>query len=222
MRPVLGMAALFLAAPLMAQGTDVTIQLAGRVPAPVIQVVQALADSAIAAGVPSAPLVQKALEGAAKSVPADRIIAALHVLLGREVSALSALRRGGIASPGDADIEGAVFALSAGLADSDVSSITRAGDGTYSAASTLRVAGTLAALGVPEAGTVQLVSIALAQGVSPGELATFPGSVQAAMAHGMSPGQGAAGLARALGHENGNNGNGNGNAKGKGKGRGKP
>lgn len=214
MRPALGFVALFLAAPLAAQRADIASQLAGRVPAPVIQAVQALADSAALAGVSSAPLVQKALEGSAKNVPPDRIVAALHTLYGREVTALAALRRGGLAAPGEADVEGAVFALSAGLADSDVSSLTKAGDGTYAAASTLRVAGTLAALGVPAAGTVQLVSIALAQGVSPGELATFPGSVEASMAHGMSAGQAAAGLARAQGHVNGNNGNGK--AKGRG------
>ena len=210
------LAAALFTAPLNAQGTDVTVQLAGRAPASVIRVVQALADSAVRAGVPDAPLVQKALEGSAKNVPPERVIVALHALFRREVTALAALRRGGLAAPASADIDGAVFALSAGLADSDVSSITHAGDGTYAAASTLRVAGTLAALGVPAGGTVQLVSLALAQGISPGELATFPGSVEAAMAHGGTPGQAAAGLARALGHENGNNGNG----KSKGRGRG--
>lgn len=208
------------AASLEAQGTDVATQLAGRVSVPVVHVAQSLVDSAIHAGVPSAPIVQKALEGAAKNVSDDRIIAALRTLYGREVSALAALRRGGMAAPAEADVDGAVFALSAGLADSDISSIVHAGDGTYAAASTLRVAGTLAAIGVPASGTVQLVSMALAEGVSPGELATFPGSVEAAVAHGMTPAQAAAGLAHAQGHVNGNNGNGN--SKGKGKGRGKP
>lgn len=208
--------AIVAAAPLSGQGTDIGPQLAGRVPAPVIRVVQVLADSAGRTGVPADLLVQKALEGAAKNVDPDRVIAALHALYARELAARSALVRGGIVAPGAADVEGAVFALSAGLGDSDVSSITRAGDGTYAAAATLRVAGTLAALGVPAAGTVQLISVALAEGISPGELATFPGSVEAAVAHGMSPGQAAAGLARAKGHTNVNSG------KGKGKGRGKP
>ncbi len=213
--------AAFAATSLKAQGTDVTAQLAVRVPAPVVRVVQSLADSALRTGVPSAPIVQKALEGAAKNVSDDRIIAALRTLYAREISALAALRSGGISAPADADVESAVFALSAGLADSDISSIAHAGDGSYTAASTLRVAGTLAAIGVPAAGTVQLVSVALAEGVSPGELATFPGSVEAAVAHGMTPAQAAAGLARAQGQANGNSGN-HGSNKGKGKGRGKP
>lgn len=215
MKPVPGLAAaLLIAAPLTAQGIDLTTQLAGRVPPPVILAVRSLADSADHTGVPAALLVQKALEGAAKNVPPDRIVAALHALYRREVSALAALRRGGIVAPGEADVDGAVFALSAGLADSDVSSITRAGDGTYSAASTLRVAGTLAALGVPADGTVRLVSMALAEGVSPAELATFPGSVEAGIGHGMSPAQAAAGLARAKGQANENNGNNKGKGRG--------
>ena len=216
MKRVLGILTLTLSAPLAGQATDVTAPLAGRVPAPVLQAVRALADSAALLGVPAAPLAQKALEGAAKGVAPDRVIAALHTLLGREVTARDALRRGGVESPAGADIEGATFALNTGLADSDVSAIVRAGGSAYAPATTLRVAGTLAALGVPAAGTVQLVSTELAAGVSVGDLGTLPGSVESALAHGMSPAQAAAGLARAQGHVNGNNGQGK--AKGRGKG----
>lgn len=193
---IFGVAA-FAAAPLAAQGTDVAAQLSGRVPAAVIQAAQSLGDSATAAGVPVSPLVQKALEGAAKNIPADRVIAALQTLYSREVTALGALRQGGISAPDGAAVEGATFAMGAGLSASDVSAIARAGGETYAAATTMRVAGTLAALGVPAAGTVRLVSVALASGVAPGDLAGFPGSVESAMARGMTPAQAAEGLARA-------------------------
>lgn len=193
---ILGLAALW-AAPLAAQGTDVAAQLSGRVPAAVIHATQSLADSAAVAGVPVSPLVQKALEGAAKNIPADRVIAALQVLFGREVTALGALRQGGIAAPDGPAVEGATFAMGAGLSPSDVAAIAHAGGQTYAAATTMRVAGTLAALGVPAAGTVRLVSVALAAGVAPGDLTSFPGSVESAMAHGQTPAQAAEGLARA-------------------------
>lgn len=197
MNRVLGFAIAALGAGrLSAQGTDVTAQLRGRVPPPVVLAAQSLADSAARAGVPAGPLVQKALEGAAKNVTADRVVAALQTLLGREIAGRLALRRGGMPSPAGPDVEGATFALSAGLSDSDVSSLARASGGGHGAATTLRVAGTLAAMGVPAAGTVQLLSAALAAGVPPGELGSFPGSVEAAMTRGMTPAQAAAGLSR--------------------------
>jgi hypothetical protein len=185
------------AAPLAAQRTDVTAQLAGRVPSTVMQAVQALTESAGVAGVPSSPLVQKALEGAAKNVPADRVVGVLQILLSREVTALAALRQGGVTSPDAAAVEGATFAIEAGLSASDVSALARASGGLYAASTTMRVAGTLAAMGVSAAGTVRLVSAALAAGVSPGDLGTFPASVESAVARGMTPAQAAEGLARA-------------------------
>jgi hypothetical protein len=197
-----GVAALA-AAPLAAQGTDVAAQLSGRAPVAVIRATQSLADSAAVAGVPVSPLVQKALEGAAKAIPADRVIAALQTLFAREVSALGALRQGGVTAPDPAAVEGATFAIGAGLGASDVAAIAHAGGTAYAAATTMRVAGTLAALGVPAAGTVRLVSVALASGVAPGDLASFPGSVESAMARGMTPAQAAEGLARATQARNG-------------------
>jgi hypothetical protein len=190
-------------APLAAQRTDVAAQLNGRVPAGVIQAAQVLADSAVLAGVPVSPLVQKALEGAAKNIPADRVIAALQTLFSREVTALGALRQGGVTSPDAAGVEGASFAMGAGLSASDVTTIARAGGTVYAASTTMRVAGTLAAVGVPAAGTVRLVSAALAAGVAPGDLGTFPGSVESAVARGMTPAQAAEGLARATQARNG-------------------
>lgn len=185
------------AAPLMSQGTSVAAQLSGRAPDAVIQAAQALADSATVAGVPVSPLVQKALEGAAKNIPADRVIAALGTLFRREVAARGALRDGGLNRPDDAAVDGATFAMGAGLSTDDVASIARAGGDAYAAGTTMRVAGTLTALGVPASGTVQLLSVALASGVAPADLVSFPGSLESSMAHGMSAAQAAEGLARA-------------------------
>ncbi|HEX4634385.1 MAG TPA: hypothetical protein VH163_11145 [Gemmatimonadales bacterium] len=197
MKRTLGFALAFLGVVPLAAQTDIGAQLAGRVPATVIQATQSLAESAAVTGVPVAPLVQKALEGAAKNVPADRVVVALQALFTREVTALGALQQGGIAAPDPMAVDGATFALSAGLSSGDVSAIARAGGTTYAPSITMRVAGTLAALGVPAAGTVRLVSVALASGVSPGDLGSFPGSVESALARGMTPAQAAAGLARA-------------------------
>jgi hypothetical protein len=73
--------------------------------------VQRMADSAGRAGLPTEPLVQKALEGSTLGAPGDRIeaaVAALHGQLGRAREAL-----GGEA--GEAELTAAAGALRAGL-----------------------------------------------------------------------------------------------------------
>src|SRR5439155_592321 len=54
---------------------DVSARLGGRVPPTVRQAVVTIAAGAAARGLPVEPLVQKAIEGGAKGVPADRVIA---------------------------------------------------------------------------------------------------------------------------------------------------
>ena len=64
----------------MSAQVDVPARLAGRVPPEVVAVVRGVVDSAAARGLPVEPLVQKALEGGAKGVPAERVIAAVRAL----------------------------------------------------------------------------------------------------------------------------------------------
>ena len=73
--------------------------------------VQQVVDSAKAAGLPSEPLVQKALEGATLGASDDRIVAAVQSLHGQLRRARQAL--GGDAS--DAELTAAAGALRAGL-----------------------------------------------------------------------------------------------------------
>ncbi len=57
---------------------DVGARLDGRVPLEVQRAVQDIAADAAAHGLPTEPLVQKAIEGGAKRVPAERLIAAVR------------------------------------------------------------------------------------------------------------------------------------------------
>ncbi|MGH7530847.1 MAG: hypothetical protein ACREMN_10740, partial [Gemmatimonadales bacterium] len=54
--------------------------LAGRVSPEIAQLVRALAADAVARGLPVDPVVQKAIEGSAKAVPADRVATALRAV----------------------------------------------------------------------------------------------------------------------------------------------
>ena len=162
--------------------------------------VMAALDSALAQaaarGLPGEPLIQKAVEGTAKGAPPERVVAALGALLVRLGVSAAALRTGGLRAPDATSIEAGAFALSAGLDSNVVSALAREGAPSHAVAVTLRVSGTLAALGVPADQVVELVTQALRAGDSAGALLSLPARVQAAMAHGANPAAAAAGVAR--------------------------
>ncbi len=85
-------------------------RLRGRLDAPTAARIQLIVDSAGAAGLPTEPLVQKALEGASKNVPSDRIVETVRSLRARLVAARDAL---GPDTPA-ADLTAAAAALYAG------------------------------------------------------------------------------------------------------------
>ena len=172
-------------------------QLTGRVQATVVVAVSALADSAATRGLPVEPLVEKAIEGGAKAATPGRIVAAVQAVLARLGRAQGALQAAGVATPAPDAIEAGGFALSAGLEVGNVQAVALACGTRYSAAVALRVAGTLSALGVPPAQTVELVKQTLRSGAQERDLLALPGRVEAQVAQGATPAQAAAGLARA-------------------------
>lgn len=99
--------ALLLPAALAAQDR----RLAERLDSSTAVAVQRLVDSAGRSGLPTEPLVQKALEGSTLGAPGDRIQAAVHALYGQLGRARDAL--GGDA--GEAELTAAAGALRAGL-----------------------------------------------------------------------------------------------------------
>ncbi len=178
----------------------VAARLAGRVSLEVASAVQELAAAAAARGLPVEPLVEKAIEGGAKGVSAERIVAGVKALAAQLDEGASALRSAGVAAP-DADaVEAAAYTLNAGLSRRQLEQLVRASVPPYAPTGTLRVAGTLAALGVPAKETVELVEQAIKAGRAPGDLFELPSQVRAGMARGASAQAAAAGLARAAAH----------------------
>jgi hypothetical protein len=100
---------LLLALPATARAQDA--RLTDRLDAATASQVQLVVDSARRAGLPSEPLVQKALEGSTLGASGDRILAAVQTLHGQLRRAREAL--GGDAS--DAELTAAAGALRAGL-----------------------------------------------------------------------------------------------------------
>lgn len=171
-------------APAAAQ-TPVRARLEGRVPPAIVAGVDSIVAAAAARDLPTEPLVQKALEGGAKGVAAERILAAVQLVHARLSAAAVAIDRAGVGRSATA-IEAGAFALTAGLSDVDVSALVRGAADEPTQA--LRVAATLSALGVPAAETVALVTSTAAAG---GDVTGLPQTVQAAMARGATPAQAA-------------------------------
>ena len=198
MRPgsvILGLA--LFGATLDAQQT-IAERLTGRVPPEIAALVQELGSAAASRGLPVDPLIQKAIEGNAKAIPADRVASAIRGVFAQLDSAAAALRDAGVASPVDTvEIAAGGFAITAGLRGRDIAELARTGRPTSDVIVGLRVAGTLAAMGVPREETVRLVGTSLRAQHAPGELLALPGRVQSEMARGATPAQAAAGLARA-------------------------
>lgn len=181
---------------LSAQQPTIAQRLQDRVPPEVAALVQRLGAAASARGLPVDPLIQKAIEGSAKGVPAERVSIAVQQLVAQLDTAAIALREGGLTT--DTLIIGAgAFAITAGLSSHDITALARTGASTPALTVGLRVAGTLAAMGVPPSEDIGLISTKLRSGQPAADLLGLPGSVQAEIARGVTPAQAAAGLERA-------------------------
>lgn len=171
-------------------------RLAGRVSPNVAAAVEQTGTAASARGLPVEPLIQKAIEGGAKGIADDRVIAAVNLVVNHLDTAAAALREGG-ASSDTLTIAAGAFAVSAGLSGSDITALARVGATPAALTVGLRVAGTLAALGVPPAENIGLVSVSLRSGKPTADLLLLPASVESEVAKGSTPAAAAAGLSRA-------------------------
>jgi hypothetical protein len=168
---------------------DVAARLEGRVPANVVLAVQGIAQDAATRGLPTEPLIQKAIEGGAKGVPADRVIAAVQELTERLDKAQSALRDAGISAPSPEALEGGADALNAGVDPRHIRDLGRVSRSPYDPALTLRVAAALTALGVPAQQGVRLMEHMIQAGREPNDLLDLPSEVQVDMARGATAAQ---------------------------------
>jgi hypothetical protein len=131
-----------------------------RLPPEVASQVQRLVDSAAQNGLPTEPLIQKALEGQSKGADGARIVAAVRTLSGQLVEARGALGPG---AP-EADIVAGAACLKAGATPAMISELRRLRP-EQSVAVPLGVLSDLVALGVevPKAWD-QVHSLAVAHG----------------------------------------------------------
>jgi hypothetical protein len=174
---------------LLAQAGGVEGRLTARgVPAALAHQVAAIAADATARGVPDGPLADKAIEGWAKQVPADRIVAAVHRFADQMMAARDAVRSGGMDSPSGTVIAAAAEAMRSGMRPEQVRSVVQAASVAEVAAPGLSVAAALSAQGLGGDQAVKIVVGAMHNHQSMSELLDLPSVARAMHEQGMSPG----------------------------------
>jgi hypothetical protein len=157
------------------------LRLEGRVPESARIEVDAILDSARAHGLPTEPLVDRALEGASKGAPGDLIVAAVRRLAGDLSSALDAFGP----ESSDPEIVAGASALRAGAQPEDLEDLRllRTDQSLTIAAAVLA---DLVAAGVP-ADTAAVAVVALATAADDVEYIAFRRNVERDIALGASP-----------------------------------
>lgn len=180
-----------LAAAVTARAQDA--RLAQRLDKPTYVAVNAIVDSARVARLPTAPLVDKALEGAAKGSDGQKIVLAVHQLSLRMTSARHVL---GTASSAD-EIKAAATALDAGVSEHDLERVKSA-NGKRPVTMPLAVLTDLVGRQVPIATATSLVVQLARSGVKDPDLALFQRNVRADIDRGADPTVAATTRARGL------------------------
>jgi len=181
---VLGLA--FVTVHLDAQAND--DRLRGLFDPPTYASLHAVLDSARTAGLPTEPLIDKALEGSAKHASSDRIVTVVRELSARLADARSAL--GGYGTTDE--LSAGTAALRAGIAPATLADLRRLRHNEQ-VTIPLAVAAELVARGVrPDSASAQVLRLAAA-GAPDVELAALPHSLASpSVASSMSPTSGTA------------------------------
>jgi len=189
-----GLLAVLLLAPaaLNGQAEERMREVRERYPAESAERIERIVERARAQGVPTRPILDKALEGAAKGVPAPRVIRALETYSARLGRARDLLGPG---SPPGAVVAGA-DALRRGAPPEAVTSVGReAGPRSPVALVTL---GDLVEARVPSERALELIGQALSRGAGEETLLSAPGAVRRMVRRGTPPGAAARAVARAI------------------------
>lgn len=168
-------------------------RLAARLDKPTLQAVNAIVDSARISKLPTAPLIDKALEGAAKGSDGQNIIIAVHQLSVRMGSAKRALATNATAD----EIKAAASALDVGVSVRDIARL-RAAAGKQPVTLPLAVLTDLVGQKVPIATATNVVVQLARTGVKDSDLALFQRNVRADIDHGADPTVAATTRARGL------------------------
>ena len=154
--------------------------------------IEAIVAEAEAAGVPGGPLIDKALEGAAKRVPGGRVLLALNAYADRLRESASIVGQ----EHGAGSVIAGADALRRGVPDQSMRQLVAQHRGDL--AVPFMVMGDLVEAGVPAQGAYDIVDNALKQEHGPEEMLMIPGAVRRMMRSGQSASEAADFLGNAM------------------------
>ncbi len=190
-KPVIALAAVVcLSSAAVAQDARLASRLDPRTAAAVARIV----DSARARSLPTEPLVQKALQGAAKRAPAERVLGAVQELAGELAIARSSLG----SRSSEAELVAGSSALHAGIAPASLARL-RAARGNQPVTIAIATLTDLVARGVPVESAVSAILALADRGARDADLVAFGGQVGRDIAAGAPPGVAARARAGATG-----------------------
>lgn len=145
--------------------------------------------AARADGLPTGPLISKALEGWAKrgrGVTPDRVLTVLNQLAERFGEARDLTNSAGVDNPPGTLVAATAEALGRGMTSADVRAVIAAASTPEAAATGMTVAGSLAAQGLDISAAVRAVENDLQRGRTIAELLELPSGVAAMLGRGVS------------------------------------
>jgi hypothetical protein len=155
--------------------------------------IESIVVEAEAAGVPADPLLDKALEGAAKGIPTERVVVALASYSQRLAESRSIL-----GSEYDAaSVVAGADALRRGITPETMRSLSRSHPEEL--AVPLVVMGDLVEAGVPQGNALTVMQEALAKQHGPEDMLAIPGAVRRLMREGQSASDAAGSVGKAIG-----------------------
>lgn len=173
------------AAGLAAQQADVRGRLLARgLPADLAAAAADITLQAEGQGLPTGPLVDKAIEGWAKRVPAPRIVTALRELALRLATARDALAGAGERGAAEGVVGAGAEAMARGITREQVVAIVTAAPADAAAAAGLSVAAALAAQGLDRDASVLLVIESFRRGHSAADVLDLPSAARAMQGRG--------------------------------------
>jgi len=182
-----------LPATLQAQ-TDAAARARAGLDAPAAARLDATLARAERAGLPTAPLVSKALEGIAKQVPSARVIMAVEQRLESLTQARAAL--GTPATP--AEIEGVADAMERGVGAQAIRTLRTQAGNDAPVAVAAHVLADLQDRGVPTDVALEVLSAWSARGGRPSDLPEIPAGIDRLLRQGMGPAQAGSAMAMSL------------------------
>lgn len=180
------------------QGVDARLQrIRAELPAPALQRIEGQLQHAVERGLPVEPILDKAVEGMAKRVPAQRIAGAVVQLTAQLGQARDLLGHG--APPAAADITAVADALRRGVPEHAIRRIAGGAAAGEPVAMAVHTVGDLMDQGVPVEEAMTAVEAWRGRGGEPRELRELPAAVERLIRQGTLPAHAAAAVTGAMG-----------------------